>query len=147
MDDNVTNARGHARAAWALFITERNLHARLTDWHTGTAPDGTPQVSARVHGPGAEHALRRFTTEAYLVLGAAGDQRQAFDYGVPDRTSCVWRTGGVWVELWLPKTPAVAPAAAPAVEPASAPVRAPRVLSGLGARFNFTRRRKETNPA
>jgi len=99
-DDIVTSARGHARAAWALFTNERNLHARLTDWQTSNTPDGTQQVSARVHGPGAEHALRRFTAEHYIVLGCPGDLRQAFDYTQAGRTVCVWRTGGVWVELW-----------------------------------------------
>lgn len=138
-DDNVTTARGHARAAWLLFTGERNLRPRLVDWQTGTAPDGSPQVSARVDGPGGADALRRFTASHHLALGNPGDLRQSFDYTVPGRTACVWRSSGVWVELWHPDSPETAPA------PVHAPSRpASAARWGLGGRLPYSRRRTET---
>ena len=142
-DDNVTTARGHARAAWLLFARERRLHATLTGWQTGTAPDGSPQISAEVTGPGAAHALSRFTAGHDLVLGQPGDQRQTVDYSVPGRTACVWRKNGVWVELWCSDTPSTPS------PPVQAPVRpvSQKARRGLGGRLPFPRRSKETNPA
>lgn len=142
-EDAVTTARGHARAAWLLFSRERNLNAILDRWQTGTAPDGSPRISAQVTGTAAAYALRRFTADYHLVLGASGDQRQTVDFSTPGRTSCVWRKSGVWVELWHSDTPTPAPIPSPT--PSRAAVVKSR--SGLGARLAFTRRRKETKPA
>ncbi|GGS96620.1 hypothetical protein [Streptomyces violaceus] len=134
-DDTVTAARVQATRAWTLFTQERNLRARIPDWRTTTSADGVTTLSVEVAGPGAAHALRLFASQYHLVLGQPGDQRPTFDYTTPGRTACVWRSSGVWVELWHPDTVAHLPAA---------PVthQAPRrgLLSRASDRLPYTRR-------
>lgn len=154
-------ARQHAEAAWTTFTSGRNLTAPLAAWHTANAPDGSPTVTVEITGRGAGHALRRFTADHYMVLGQAGDVRPQFDVSVPGRTSLVWRSGGVWVELWHPDSavdvrevpePVVsAPAAPVTVQAAPTPVpaapfgaKARRSFLGPGGRLTFTRKQRLT---
>lgn len=131
----VTDAKAQAVQAWHLFTRERNLTARIPDWRTTTSPDGSPALSAEVAGPGAAHALRLFASEYHLVLRWPGDLRPQFDYTIPGRTACVWRSRGVWVELWHPDTVASLP---PATKPAPPARRG--LLSLASARLPYTRR-------
>jgi hypothetical protein len=148
-------ARLHAEASWTTFIGQRNLTAPLAAWRTEDALDGSPAVTVEITGRGAGHALRRFAVDYYMVLGQAGDVRPQFDVSVPGRTSLVWRSGGIWVELWHPDSAPDIPEAPEPVRPAPAPpaaVQAPSAPepSGLlsflmpGGRLPFTRRKKET---
>ncbi|WP_327335867.1 hypothetical protein OG384_04335 [Streptomyces sp. NBC_01324] len=87
----------------------------LTDWTTVRLDNGVLLVSARITGPDPAVALREFSVRQEERLGhrvdpAVGDQPPSLDFSVPGRTACVWRLGGVWVEVWHPGTPAPAPA-------------------------------------
>lgn len=82
----------------------------LTDWATTRLDDGALLVSARVVGPDPAAALEEFGNRHTERLGhrvkpADGDLPPIFDVSVPGRTACVWRVGGVWVEVWHPNTP------------------------------------------
>lgn len=142
-DSTVTAARLQAVHAWQSFTTDRNLKPRIPDWRTSLAPDGRPVLSAEVAGPGAAHALRLFADLHYLPLPQSGDLRPFWDVDVPGRTVLVWRSGGVWVELWHPDTVTDLPAAS---SPAVRPVQARQsLLSRASARLPYTRRpTKET---
>ncbi|MFE6575999.1 hypothetical protein [Streptomyces rochei] len=131
-DSSVTAARLQAVNAWTRFTTDRNLQARTPDWRTSLAPDGRPVLSAEVAGPGAAHALRLFADLHYLPLPESGDLRPFWDVDVPGRTVLVWRSGGVWVELWHPDTVTGLPAVRPA--------RGRSLLSRASARLPYTRR-------
>lgn len=131
--DALGYAKNHAMKAWYLFTRERNFHAIVPDWRTGTSPDGSPHLSVEVVGPGAAHALRLFTADYFVVLGQPGDQRPAFDYSTPGRVACVWRKYGVWIELWHPDSQATTPVPVPS-RPALRRVLRP------GGRLPFTRR-------
>lgn len=129
--------RLQAEEAWTVFTDSRSMTATLTDWATTVTPDGQPALTARAVGDDAERALRVFTADVYVRLTQPGDTRQGFDYSVPGRTACVWRSRGVWVQLWVPDVPSVP------VAPAQ-PLRR-RILSRPGARLPFTRRQRTTN--
>jgi hypothetical protein len=156
-----SKARTHIQTAWTRFMEDRNFKATVADWETVTAADGSVLLSGRVAGPGAAYALQRFVAIGPLGLPRPGDTRPVVDYSVPGRTAYVWRSYGVWVELWVPDAEALAPAPVrppagrrePAEHVLSAPVpakpsTAARARRGLGARLPFTRRsKKETNAA
>jgi hypothetical protein len=133
-DTTLTAVRLQAEEAWTVFTTNRGMPATLTDWTTTLTPDGQPSVTAQAVGPGAERALRVFTADTHIPLTHPGDTRQGFDYSysVPGRTACVWRSRGVWVELWVPDIPSVPVASA---QPARR-----RILGRPGGRLPFTRR-------
>lgn len=83
-------------------------HATLTDWVQSTTPDGHQMMSARLDVLPPAGALATFTARqevAVALRSGAGDVLPALDYSSPDRTACVWREGGVWVEVWHPNTP------------------------------------------
>ncbi|MFD8469050.1 hypothetical protein ACFV10_28580 [Streptomyces cyaneofuscatus] len=83
-------------------------HANLTDWVQSTTPDGVPIMSARpdVLPPAGALAVFAARQEVAVALrSGAGDVLPALDYSVPGRIGCVWREGGVWVEVWHPNTP------------------------------------------
>ncbi|MER6602548.1 hypothetical protein [Streptomyces parvus] len=83
-------------------------HAALADWVQSTTPDGLPMVSARLDGPLCADMWAVFAARqevAVALRSGAGDVLPALDYSVPGRTGCVWREGGVWVEVWHPNTP------------------------------------------
>ncbi|MBD3550824.1 hypothetical protein [Streptomyces sp. SP18CM02] len=100
-------------------------HADLTDWVQSTTPDGLPMMSARLDvlppaGALAVFAARQEVTVA--LRSGAGDVLPALDYSVPGRTGCVWREGGVWVEVWHSNSPEVtAPRPGPPVAAAAPP--------------------------
>ncbi|MFC8339221.1 hypothetical protein ACFUJX_19730 [Streptomyces rubiginosohelvolus] len=92
-------------------------HAALTDWVQSTTPGGAPMVSARLDGPLCADMWAVFAARQEVTVAqrsGVGDVLPALDYSVPDRTGCVWREGGVWVEVWHPNTPE-----APAPRPGS----------------------------
>jgi hypothetical protein len=144
-------AKAHAQQSWTTFMREKNLQPIVEGWQAGHTPDGQPTLSGQVVGPGAAYALHRFAAEYFLVLGQAGDVRPQFDVDVPDRVALVWRSGGVWVELWhpdaadVPQSPTAAPgpltAALPAAAP-SAPDGRRGLLRGPSGRLSFTRKPK-----
>ncbi len=131
-------AKQRAVHAWYRFAHDRNLQARVPDWRTSTAPDGTPKLSVEVVGPGAAHVLHLFASCYPLILGQPGDLQPTFTYDTPGRTSCVWRTGGVWVELWHPDT-ATGPHTPDGPVPAP---QAPRTTRRPSGRLPFVRRTK-----
>lgn len=134
----------HATRSWTTFVVDRNRNARLSPWKTRTAADGQLLVSFEVVGPDAAPALAAFAGMAeYLRALQSDDLRPVFDYDTPDRVACVWRTAGVWVELWHPDTPPAAPAAP---VPSQQTVRPPSLLSRASTRLPYTRRHtKETS--
>lgn len=137
-------------AAHAARLEAEHLWAgrtRLSTWTAHRLEDGTVALAAEVHARYAPKVLASFTANAYSYFegrpGQPGDRLPALDVSLPDREACVWRTGGVWVELWHPVT---VPAAGngPEARPAGS-VRPPR--RGLpGARLPFGRRSKTTTP-
>ncbi|KPC68111.1 hypothetical protein ADL27_57260 [Streptomyces sp. NRRL F-6602] len=144
----LTDARLTTLHAWNLHTHTRNLAARIPDWRTTTTPDGTPLLTAEVAGPGAAHALHLFATdqESFHLTGRGpGDLRPVWDVDVPGRTALVWRTGGVWVELWHPDTVTDLPHPVPA-RPAVSSRPASGRLSRASARLPFSRRRATRTP-
>jgi hypothetical protein len=142
-DQAVTDAAiDHAVACWRAFAQGRGHDAHLPKWgawEVSVTPDGAPLVSGRVDGPAAVDALAGFASmpEHWRPL-AADDLRPVFTYGTPGRVTCVWRTVGVWVEVWRPEPAPGAPASAQA--PSRPPADEPRRLPG--ARLPFTRTSK-----
>lgn len=138
-------AIAHATRSWTTFAATCDRKARLSEWQAGTAHDGSPLVVFEVVGPTVGEALMAFAgaPEFFRPL-EVDDLRPFFDYSVPGRTSCLWRLGGVWVELWHPDTTTAPPTAPePVPDPSQAsPEASPRGL--LGGRLPFTLRHKET---
>ncbi|MFE3381353.1 hypothetical protein [Streptomyces anulatus] len=90
------------------YNSEAGHHAAPVDWVQSTTPDGVPMMSARLSAPlpaGVWSAFAARQEVAVAQRSDAGDVLPALDYSVPDRTACVWREGGVWVEVWHPNTP------------------------------------------
>ncbi|MFH8483667.1 hypothetical protein [Streptomyces sp. NPDC018055] len=94
-------------------------HADLTDWVQSTTPDGLPMMSARLSAPLCAEMWSTFAARqetAVALRSGPGDVLPALDYSHPGRIGCVWREGGVWVEVWHPNTPeAPAPRPGPPV--------------------------------
>jgi hypothetical protein len=128
--------------SWLLFTQERTVKARLSDWTASRGPDGSPVLTTQIVGPDAVRCLRLFTTEHPLVLGCPGDQRPGFDYSTPGRVACVWRSEGVWVQIWHPDTD---PSPDPSPVPPRSGVR--RLLQRPSARLPYTRNRRKETPA
>ncbi|MBE4790288.1 MULTISPECIES: hypothetical protein [Streptomyces] len=139
----VNAVKAQAVRAWLLFTEERGTKARPDGWTTSRSPDGSPVLTAQIVGPDADRCLRLFTSEHPLILGCPGDQRPGFDYSVPGRVICVWRSEGVWVQIWHPDTDTTDPAPRP-VPPRSG-VR--RLLQRPSARLPYTRNRRKETPA
>ncbi|MFD8839792.1 hypothetical protein [Streptomyces griseofuscus] len=141
----ISDAKEHALKSWYQCMDIRGLTARIPDWRTRTAPDGSPVLSVEVAGPGAAHALALFSSNYHLTLPNPGDLRPQYDIDTPGRTVLVWRYAGVWVELWHPDTIPTQPAAVQAdTDPALVSASTGRPLFGPGGRLTFTRRPKET---
>jgi hypothetical protein len=113
-------AQADTMGIWNYRLTQKGRPTVPIRWTETTAADGSPLLSGRIDSPTAEEALLRFVREGSLGLAyeAGPCQQPTLDDSVPGRTACVWRTGGVWVELWHPDT---MPAPTPAVMPARAP--------------------------
>jgi hypothetical protein len=152
-------AREYAEQAWWLFLRETPgvPDASVDGWQKSITPAGDPILSGQVIGQSAVEALRRFTSDFYVVLKRSGDQRPAFDYSTPNRVTCVWRTHGVWIELWHPDTAVDTPKAAEPAHDAPAPVQATPApkpaapvrsfISRASDRLPFTRNRRKETPA
>ncbi|WP_331728760.1 hypothetical protein OG693_39305 (plasmid) [Streptomyces sp. NBC_01259] len=102
----------------------------LTDWTTVRLDNGVLLVSARITGPDPAVALREFGVRQEERLGhrvdpAVGDQPPSLDFSVPGRSACVWRLGGVWVEVWHPDTPVPVPALSRPAQRVSRPIPTP----------------------
>ncbi|MEU3656466.1 hypothetical protein AB0E67_27395 [Streptomyces sp. NPDC032161] len=110
--------------SWYQAVRDRFPSALVPDWRVGTAKDGAPLLTVQVIGEHAQEALHHFASAYPLILGGSGDLRPVFEYR-PGRVVCVWRSNGVWVELWHHDLPAV-----PAPTPALMPQR--RLLSPSG---------------
>ena len=140
---DLTEAINRAKATWNAFSTEMRGDAIAPSWRTGTAADGAPLLTAEVVGAQKVEALHRFASQYPLALRGEGDQRPAYEYH-PGRTVCVWRTSGVWVELWHPDpvTPPTEPVQAPAPRPVPkpGPVSSPSGRLPLGTRLTTIRR-------
>ncbi|WP_331764780.1 hypothetical protein [Streptomyces sp. NBC_01238] len=123
--------------SWYLAVRDRYPSALVPDWRVGDAEDGAPLLTVQVIGEHAQEALHHFASIYHLTLDDAGDLRPVFEYR-PGRVVCVWRSNGVWVELWHPDLPSV-----PAPSPALMPRRRPLSPSGrlpLGQRLTNIRR-------
>lgn len=137
-------------AAHAARLEAEHLWAgrtRLSSWTAHRLDDDTVALAAEVHARYAPKILAGFTANAYSYFegrpGKPGDQLPALDVSVAGREACVWRTGGVWVELWHPVT-ATATVDRPEPRPAGV-VRPPR-RALAGARLPFGRRSKTNTP-
>jgi hypothetical protein len=123
--------------------TETGRRETLEGWKARRLEDGALFLSVEVQGPNPDRALHRFADRQASYLAnrrhQPGDQIPQLDVTVPGRVAVVWRTGGVWVELWHPDT-ATAPVAP--VEPRPLARRATPAL--LGGRLPFTRRKTAT---
>lgn len=120
---------------------------RLSTWTAHRLEDGTVALSAEVNARYAPTVLAAFTANAYSYFegrpGKPGDQLPTLDVSTVGREACVWRTGGVWVELWHPVT---APAAVDRPETRPAGVVRPPRRALAGARLPFGRRSKTATP-
>lgn len=153
--DALTQARTHIESAWATFMADRNLKARLPDWQTLPGSEGAQSLSVEVVGKAAAYALERFVTSGQIGLPRPGDTRPLIDYTVPGRTSYVWRSFGVWVELWVPDSAVqVSGPARPGVpaagltDPVPPTLTGPRSLAGRASgRLPFTRRNRKAPAA
>ncbi|MFJ6068982.1 hypothetical protein ACIQHU_38835 [Streptomyces tendae] len=112
----------------------------LGSWQASRLDDGALFLSGRVTGHDPGRALHRFADRHTGYLShrpqQPGDQVPALDVSVPGREACVWRTGGVWVELWHPVP---GPALTTPVRPVPGP---PKGRGLLGGRLPVGRRRK-----
>ncbi|MEU6925519.1 hypothetical protein [Streptomyces sp. NPDC046631] len=113
--DALVETKLSAVRSWYLAVRDRYPSALVPDWRVGTAEDGAPRLTVQVIGEGAQEALHHFASAYPLALGGSGDLRPVVEYR-PGRVVCVWRSNGVWVELWHHDTPAV-PAPSPALMP------------------------------
>lgn len=142
-------AIAHAMRSWTTFAVTCDRKARLAERQVGTAADGSLLASFEVIGKDTETALTAFAgMPEFFRPMEPDDLRPFFDYSVPGREACVWRTGGVWVELWRPDTASAVPAV-PEPVPAPVPVQAapkpsPRGLLGGQLPFARTRRQETT---
>lgn len=146
----VHEARAHAERSWQLSIQYTKLLADLTDWEKSSAADGSPLLTARVSGPDQEKALLAFIngTTAVVLDTRAAHQRPSIDFSVPGRVVCLWRTGGVWVEMWHPAAPAQkrpSPALLADLPRVTGPLgTVRRLVSRPSARLPFSRRARAT---
>ncbi|MGW3400765.1 hypothetical protein [Streptomyces zhihengii] len=118
-DDLFCRARTALRKAWTE--SGRQLD-QLGDWQDATAHDGTPLVSARILTDKPADTLQDFAARRTPILAdylrpGMGDALPAMDFSQPGRAALVWRTSGVWVELWhddppVPSTGRVRPSPA-----------------------------------
>ncbi|MFF8610857.1 hypothetical protein ACF06X_33665 [Streptomyces sp. NPDC015346] len=100
-------ARAYAERSWKLNRQYTKLDAELTGWEQSTAADGSPLLTVRISGPDQEKALLAFTNGTSVVLDTrTPHQWPAVDFSVEGRVVCLWRTGGVWVEMWHPEAAA-----------------------------------------
>ncbi|MFD7615700.1 hypothetical protein [Streptomyces sp. NPDC059802] len=135
--DALIETKLSAVRSWYLAVRDRYPSALVPDWRVGWTEDGAPLLTVQVIGQGAQEALHHFASAYPLALAGSGDLRPVFEYR-PGRVVCVWRTNGVWVEMWHPDVPA-----APAPSPALMPRRRLPSLSGrlpLGQRLTNIRR-------
>lgn len=144
MTDTLTlsDARDHVARTWTEHMQLRRMQgmtAMLTDWEQSTAADGALLLTARVGGPDRQVAMEAFANSVTVVLDGRGPRHAPhYDYSQPGRVVCVWRTGGVWVELWHPDTVSD-------VVASLEPVRTPSVAAEVkkpGGRLPFRRFRR-----
>lgn len=128
--------------------TEAGRRESLGSWTAHRLEDGALFLSGRVDGPHSGRALHRFADHQAGYLAnrpqTPGDQLPTLDVSVPGRVAVVWRTGGVWVELWHPDPQPTPTAPVAPVEPARPVVRPRPTPALLGARLPFTRRKTHT---
>lgn len=125
------------RSLLKVLSLSGDLTANLGPWQTSTTPSGF-LLSARVSGPDAQQAVLKFAAFDEVQVLSGGFQRAHLDYGQRGRVAVVWRSNGVWVELWCSDT---AKGKAKTVAPAAAPqARMRRLLAGAGGRLPFTRK-------
>ncbi|WP_331763168.1 hypothetical protein OG571_47465 (plasmid) [Streptomyces sp. NBC_01369] len=115
LTEALVETKESAVRSWYLAVRDRYPSALVPDWRTGTAEDGAPRLTVQVIGEHAQEALHHFASAYPLALANSGDLRPVFEYR-PGRVVCVWRTNGVWVEMWHHDLPAV-PAPSPALMP------------------------------
>jgi hypothetical protein len=124
-------------------------HENLTNWSAQHTPDGALWLSAQAVGPDPAMILKRVAeVQASFLSGritpGSGHQLPALDVSQPGRTAYVWRSAGVWVEMWHTTQPSP-PRPTPAVLARSATAAGRR---GLGGPLPWTRNRSaETKPA
>lgn len=128
-----------AKLAWGEFLHKTvNADGQFSDawidtWDRSNGPTG-PVLSARVDGPDALEAVRRFTTSVFVTFSSCGARREpTLDYAVAGREACVWQSGGVWLELWAPDEVPAAPE--PAQAPATPKPAPPLTSSKFAARL------------
>lgn len=151
---SVTEERLAAEHTLDTVLNATRLTATREDWHTTHTSAGV-LLSARVSGEDAARAVQVMTEGRYRTVPPF--QHAHLDYSVPGRVACVWRSAGVWFELWHDDTvggpvktapaPVLVRVAEPAAAPGPVPVPRPTLLSRASGRLPFTRRRKETYTA
>ncbi|MEV6146375.1 hypothetical protein [Streptomyces sp. NPDC051992] len=113
--DALIGTKLSAVRSWYLAVRDRYPSALVPDWRVGTAEDGAPRLTVQVIGEHAQEALHHFASAYPIALGGSGDLRPVVEFR-PGRVVCVWRSNGVWVEMWHHDLPAV-PAPSPALIP------------------------------
>ena len=123
MTHDSTAAQEEATRLWDRRLDAKGRKPIPLEWSEPiTAADGSPLVSARVDSPFAATALTEFMRADAVVFNPSTWTRQpTFDYDVPGRTACLWRSGGVWVELWHPESALAVPGPPAAPVPAATP--------------------------
>ncbi|CAL9668314.1 hypothetical protein SUDANB145_07278 (plasmid) [Streptomyces sp. enrichment culture] len=99
-------ALDHTRRLWR----EHEQYAapgrvRLDEFTARTLTDDNTVWSARVRGDRVHESLVLFAQQVGSYFAGsrlAGDLVPFLDVDVPGREAVVWRSGGVWVELWAP---------------------------------------------
>ena len=113
-----------ATRAWSLFAQDRKTKETVENWETSTTPDGSPCLSGQVVGANPAQALRLFTADYPIPLGQPGDLRPTVEYR-DGRVVTVWRSAGVWVELWHPEVPIPRPGPPAGAQRPARPLPAP----------------------
>lgn len=142
--------------------TEAGRKETLSSWKVTRLDDGALMVSARVRGPNPGQAFDQFVDRQAMYLAnrmgsETTDRLPALDVTDPGRTAVVWRTDGVWVELWHPAEaagrpqprqaapePSTAVQGAPTLRPSPSTIPAARrsLLTRASGRLPYTRRNK-----
>ncbi|MEU9849321.1 hypothetical protein [Streptomyces sp. NPDC047985] len=104
--DVLIDVKLSAVRSWYQAVRDRYPSALVPDWRVGEAEDGAPRLTVQVIGREAQAALHHFASAYHLALADSGDLRPVFEYR-DNRVVCVWRSQGVWVEMWHPDLPPV----------------------------------------
>ena len=123
-----------AEHKWKTFYAHAAiLDVTTCDWHFDTSGPA-PVWSMQVFGPDQAELLTRFAD-------SIADLAPRLGFDLPGRVACVWRAGGVWLEVWHLDTASV-PHSPPQPLPAPESPSEDKPRGLLGGRLPFPRRTK-----